>query len=66
MAGYVVVLDANPLVDVANVRKIAMVIKDGRVVDRASLPVRKVLTTPRGPAPAKPASPTSSQPGAAR
>src|SRR5262249_31072082 len=42
-----VVLHADPLDDLKNVRAISMVIQDGRVVDRASLPVKKVLTAPR-------------------
>ena len=37
------VLDANPLEDINNFRKINLVLKDGRVVDRESLPVIKVL-----------------------
>ena len=37
------VLDANPLSDIANMRKISMVIKDGQIVDRESLPTVKVL-----------------------
>ena len=32
-----------------NVEKIAMVIKDGVVVDRATFPVKRVLTTRRAP-----------------
>jgi imidazolonepropionase-like amidohydrolase len=37
------VLDANPLSDIANMRKINMVIKDGQIIDRDSLPTVKVL-----------------------
>jgi imidazolonepropionase-like amidohydrolase len=37
------VLDANPLADIANMRKINMVIKDGQIIDRESLPTVKVL-----------------------
>jgi imidazolonepropionase-like amidohydrolase len=37
------VLDANPLSDIANMRKISMVIKDGQIIDRESLPTVKVL-----------------------
>lgn len=37
------VLDANPLDDIGNFRQINMVIKDGVVVDRESLPTVKVL-----------------------
>lgn len=39
-----VVLTADPLLDPDNYRAIAIVIKDGAVVDRDSLPVSKVLT----------------------
>jgi imidazolonepropionase-like amidohydrolase len=46
-----VVLDANPLQDVNNVRKISLVMKDGAVVDRDKLPLKKVLSVPRTPAP---------------
>jgi imidazolonepropionase-like amidohydrolase len=42
-----VVLDGNPLQDIANVRRIAAVVKDGRVVDRDALPLKKYLTVPR-------------------
>ena len=37
------VLDADPLKDIRNLRKINHVIKDGRVVDRESLPAVRVL-----------------------
>jgi imidazolonepropionase-like amidohydrolase len=37
------VVDANPLADIRNLRKINSVIKDGCVVDRASLPTVKVI-----------------------
>jgi imidazolonepropionase-like amidohydrolase len=37
-------LDADPLADIANVEKIAAVIKDGVVVNRAALPINRVLT----------------------
>jgi imidazolonepropionase-like amidohydrolase len=39
-AGYradLVLLDANPLLDIGNVRRIRVVIQDGRVIDRAAL-----------------------------
>jgi imidazolonepropionase-like amidohydrolase/cyclophilin family peptidyl-prolyl cis-trans isomerase len=42
-----VVLDADPLDDLNNIRKISMVMKDGQVVDRGSLPLKKALTAPR-------------------
>ena len=37
------VLDADPLQDIANLRKINQVIKDGRIVDREALPTVRVL-----------------------
>ena len=37
------VLDADPLQDIANMRQINAVIKDGRLVDREALPTVKVL-----------------------
>lgn len=40
------VLDADPLTDIANMRKIAMVVKEGRTVDREALPRERVLTSP--------------------
>ncbi len=39
-----VILDADPLADITNVRKIVAVMKDGVLVDRAALPVRRILT----------------------
>jgi len=54
-----VVLDANPLVDVNNLRRISIVMKDGQVVDRERLPLKKVLSVPRS----TPARPTSSSNG---
>jgi imidazolonepropionase-like amidohydrolase len=38
------VLDADPLVDIHNIRRIEALIKDGRVIDRASLPQKRVLS----------------------
>jgi len=40
----VVILDANPLENVRNYRRISTVIKDGRVVDRAALPVAPIIS----------------------
>jgi imidazolonepropionase-like amidohydrolase len=37
------VLDADPLADIGNFRKINMVIKDGEIIDRDALPTVKVL-----------------------
>jgi imidazolonepropionase-like amidohydrolase len=37
------ILEADPLEDIANLRRIQHVIKDGRIIDRESLPTVKVL-----------------------
>ncbi len=42
------VLDADPLADIHNIRKISTLLVRGRVIDRASLPERRVLS--RAPA----------------
>ncbi|MGH9144290.1 MAG: amidohydrolase family protein, partial [Vicinamibacterales bacterium] len=39
-----VLLTADPLAEISNLRKIASVIKDGRVVDRTRLPMAHVLS----------------------
>jgi imidazolonepropionase-like amidohydrolase len=39
-----VMLSADPLADIANIRKVAVVIKDGRTVDRDRLPQSRVLS----------------------
>lgn len=41
------VLDADPLADIQNIRRISMIVKDGQVVERDKLPLTKVLTAPR-------------------
>jgi imidazolonepropionase-like amidohydrolase len=41
------VLDADPLQDIENVRRIAFVIKEGQVVDRDALPLKKILSVSR-------------------
>ncbi len=38
------ILDADPLADVHNYRRIAEVMKDGTLVDRAALPTRRILS----------------------
>jgi imidazolonepropionase-like amidohydrolase len=38
------ILDADPLADVRNYRRIAEVMKDGALIDRAALPTRRILT----------------------
>lgn len=43
-----VILDADPLADLGNIRRISVVMKEGRVVDRSALPAKRVLTVPRG------------------
>ena len=45
-------LTADPLADISNLRKVAAVWKDGRVVDRDRLPQLRVLSV--APPPAKP------------
>lgn len=39
-----VVLDRDPLIDSAHLRSVSRVIQSGRVIDRGSLPTRRVLT----------------------
>jgi imidazolonepropionase-like amidohydrolase len=43
----ILVLDANPLAAISNIRKQSMVIKEGRIINTAQLPDRPVFTTPR-------------------
>ena len=38
------ILDADPLSAIMNIQKISTVMKDGAVVDRAALPVKRVVT----------------------
>ena len=38
------VLDADPLADIQNIRKLSLVIRDGRIIDRDKLPERPVWT----------------------
>jgi imidazolonepropionase-like amidohydrolase len=40
----VILLEANPLTDITNLRKLSMVMRDGKVIDRQSLPVTRVLS----------------------
>jgi imidazolonepropionase-like amidohydrolase len=40
----IVVLSADPLADIGNLRKVAMVLKEGRTIDRERLPERRVLS----------------------
>jgi len=39
-----VMLTADPLADIANLRKVAMVFKEGRLVDHGGLPNARVLS----------------------
>jgi imidazolonepropionase-like amidohydrolase len=39
------VLDANPLAAISNIRKVSLVMKEGRIIDTGSLPDRPVFTT---------------------
>jgi imidazolonepropionase-like amidohydrolase len=48
-----VVLTGDPLADIANLRKVSMVVKDGRTVDRTRLPEVRVLSV----------APSASKPG---
>ncbi len=45
-----VVLDADPLADVRNLRRVAAVYKDGVLVDREALPNQPLVTAPAGAA----------------
>jgi imidazolonepropionase-like amidohydrolase len=40
----VIVLDASPLEDIKNLRKVSTVMKDGAIVDRDHLPATRVLS----------------------
>ena len=39
-------LDADPLQDIENMRKISLVIKEGKVIDTKALPLHPILTSP--------------------
>jgi imidazolonepropionase-like amidohydrolase len=41
-----VVLDADPLEDIENVRKTSLVMKEGSIIDTATLPLHPILTSP--------------------
>src|SRR6478672_11845930 len=40
-------LDADPLADIHNIRKLSLVIRDGRIIDRDKLPEKPVWTRPK-------------------
>jgi imidazolonepropionase-like amidohydrolase len=44
------VLDADPLQDIRNVRRISLIMKEGIVIDRDRLPLRPILTPPHASA----------------
>jgi imidazolonepropionase-like amidohydrolase len=54
-----VVLSADPLTDIGNLRKVAAVMKQGRMVDRDTLPASRVLSV--APAASKSATPASAK-----
>ena len=41
-----VVLDADPLADIENIRKMSLVMKEGSIIDTAALPLHPILTSP--------------------
>ena len=41
-----VILDADPLADIHNIRKVRTVMKEGKVINTAILPERRVLSRP--------------------
>jgi imidazolonepropionase-like amidohydrolase len=43
----ILVLDADPTADIHSIRKLSLVMKDGRVIDRDRLPEKPVWTTPK-------------------
>ena len=42
-----VVLEADPLADIHNIRKLSLVMRDGRIIDRDRLPEKPVWTKPK-------------------
>jgi len=40
-----IVVDADPLADIQNLRKLSMVVKEGKTIDVAALPRNPVLTS---------------------
>jgi imidazolonepropionase-like amidohydrolase len=41
------VLDADPLADIHNIRKLSLVMRDGRIIDRDKLPEKPIWTKPK-------------------
>jgi imidazolonepropionase-like amidohydrolase len=50
-----IVVDADPLEDIQNLQKLSLVVKEGRSIDRASLPTNPILTSEeaRNPGPVR-------------
>ncbi|MEZ4416690.1 MAG: amidohydrolase family protein [Gemmatimonadota bacterium] len=44
----ILLLDADPLADITNIRKLSMVMKDGRIIDHEKLPERPIWYRDRG------------------
>lgn len=42
----ILILDANPVEDITNIRAIGTIIRDGRTVDRDALPYERIFSTP--------------------
>ena len=40
-----IVVDADPLADIQNLKKLSLVVKEGRTIDTASLPLEPILTS---------------------
>jgi len=40
-----IAVDADPLADIQNLRKVSLVVKDGRTIDTAALPTQPILTS---------------------
>ena len=43
----ILLLDADPVADIHNIRKLSLVMRDGRIIDRDKLPERPVWTRPK-------------------
>ena len=40
-----IVVDADPLADIQNLKKLSLVVKEGKTIDTASLPTTPILTS---------------------
>ena len=52
-----IMVDASPLDDIRNLRRLSIVIRDGRVIDRDKLPWQRVLSRPKAEPPGSTAAP---------